>query len=187
MRFVKLWIFAVAAMVALSGCGKSEDYTQDIIGTWIYCQEGQFEVLSINADGTLLSSGMEDEEYWKGIEGRWTLNNHKFIMTFEDEDDFEGTVEVVAGHSLALKPSSDESYVYEYAEKTLPSKFVGTWATEGDSWVETLVIKADGSVTSSGSDESGDSWSDVKGNIVVACESQSNSADDYHCADCFRS
>ena len=172
MKFAKLLVIAAAAIVGFVGCGKEIDHTNDIVGTWIYCQDGQFEALTINADGSLLSSGMEDGEYWKDIEGQWTLKEHKFVMAFEDEDDFEGTVEVVAGHSLSITPSSEnQHYVYDYAEKTLPSKFVGTWSADEDSWVETLVIKADGSVTSSGNDDSGESWTNVKGNILIACDS----------------
>lgn len=172
MKIFKALIFAVTAMVALSGCNKNDnniDFSKDIVGTWIYCQEGQFEVLTINANGSLISNGMEDGEYWKGVEGRWTLDNNELVMTFEDQDDFEGTIEVVAGHSLALLVDG-ERYVYEYAEKTLPSKFVGTWACNEDGWVETLVITADGSVTSTGNDGE-ESWTGVKGSILVACNS----------------
>ena len=172
MKIFKSLIFAVAAMVGLTGCNKNDnnvDYSQEIVGTWIYCQEGEFEVLTINADGSVLSNGMEDGEYWKGVSGSWTLDNNKFTMTFEDEDDFEGTVEVVAGHSLALSVDGNR-YVYDCAEKTLPSKFVGTWSTNQESWVETLVIQADGSVTSTGNDGT-ESWENVEGNVVVACNS----------------
>lgn len=172
MKIFKLLIVAAAAMIGLSGCNKNDsniNFSQDIVGTWIYCQEGEFEVLTINADGSLLSNGMENGEYWKSIEGSWTLGNNNFVMTFEDGDDFEGKVEVVAGHSLALSADGNR-YVYDFAEKTLPSKFVGTWAVNEDSWVETLVIKADGSVTSTGNDGT-ESWENVEGNILVACNS----------------
>lgn len=168
MKTLKLVIFAVAAMIGLSGCDKSNniDYTQSIVGTWIYCQEDGFESLTINADGSLLSHGMENEEYWKGVKGNWTLDNNKLVMNFEDNDNFDGTIEVVAGHTLALIADGNR-HVYDYAEKTLPSKLVGTWSVNEDSWVETLVIKADGSVTSTGNDGE-ESWENLKGNIQVA-------------------
>ena len=145
------------------------DYGKNIAGTWVYCQDGTFEVLYINADGTLLSNGVEDGENWQDVEGRWILEKNKIVMIFDDDDNFEGTIEIVAGKTLALVNSADNSRaVYCNAESSLPAKFVGTWSVAGAEYAEVLQISADGSVVSAGLDGTDDFWENVKGKIVVA-------------------
>ena len=144
------------------------DYGKNIAGTWAYCQDGIFEVLTINADGTLLSNGVEDGESWLGIKGFWSLEKNKLVMIFDDDHNFEGTVEVVAGKTLTMINSTDNSRaVYCNAESSLPVNFVGTWSVVGAEYAEVLQISADGSVVSAGLEGTEDYWDNVNGKIVV--------------------
>ena len=171
----KMGLAVVAVLMtcfAFTSCDEGDGllgYSKDILGTWVYCQDGTFEVLTINADGTLLSNGVEDGESWIGINGFWSLDKEKLVMIFEDDDNFEGTIELVAGETLTMI-SGEGGYraVYRNAESSLPANFVGTWSYIGAGYAEVLQIKADGSVVSAGLEGTEDYWDNIKGKIVVA-------------------
>lgn len=171
----KMGLAVVAVLMtcfAFTSCDEGDGllvYSKDIVGTWVYCQDGTFEVLTINADGTLLSNGVEDGESWIGINGFWSLDKEKLVMIFEDDDNFEGTIELLAGETLTMI-SGEGGYraVYHNAESSLPANFVGTWSTIGAGYAEVLQINADGSVVSTGLEGTEDYWDNIKGKIVVA-------------------
>lgn len=173
-RKMGLAIVAVLmACLAFTSCddGDGDDLgnSKDLVGTWVYCQDGTFEVLTINADGTLLSNGVEDGEPWQGVKGLWSLDKEKLVMIFEDDDNFVGTVEVVAGKTLTMINSADNSrVVYRNAESSLSANFVGTWSYISAGYAEVLQISADGSVVSAGLEGTEDYWDNVNGRIVVA-------------------
>ena len=174
--FRKMGLAVVAVLMAClaftscdDGDGDDLENIKDLVGTWVYCQDGTFEVLTINADGTLLSNGVEDGESWLGINGFWSLDKEKLVMIFEDDDNFVGTVEVTAGKTLTMINSTDNSrVVYRNAESSLPANFVGTWSSISAGYAEVLQISADGSVVSAGLEGTEDYWDNVNGRIVVA-------------------
>lgn len=165
------FVVVLALALSFTACNKDDvkiDYTQGIVGTWVADDNEWFEVLIINADGSALSSGMEDGVYWQGVKGNWTLSGNRLKMIFEDNDNFDGTIELVAKETLATTSNDGERIVYRYAETSIPSKYVGIWTTCANGYAEALEIKADGSLISMGRDEEGYMWLDTKGKMVIA-------------------
>lgn len=144
------------------------DYTKDIVGAWVAEEGEKFEVLVVKADGTLFSDGMEDGEPWNNVKGTWTLEGKHITMIFEDDDNFDGTIEVIAGETLALIDGvSGERTIYHYTDTLLPAQFVGTWTCLQPNHAEALTIKSDGSIVSTGMND-GNYWEEAKGHINVA-------------------
>ena len=45
------------------------DYNKALVGTWTCLQDDYAEALVINADGSVVSTGVEKGEYWDGVKG----------------------------------------------------------------------------------------------------------------------
>ena len=67
MKNLKLLVVALVAMFGFIACDKHEcsdyDHSADLVGTWTCLQDGYAEALVIKADGSALSTGVEDGEY----------------------------------------------------------------------------------------------------------------------------
>lgn len=172
----KLILFLVLALVAgltFTACEKESndiqiDYSKGIKGTWVYSHEEGFEVLVIQDGGVVISHGLDDGEPWQDVKGSWTLDGNRFVMAFGDGKGFSGTVELVAGETLAFtEQNSNVRIVYRYAHPNATAKFAGTWTTFKANYAEALQINADGKAVSTGVNEEGKYWKDVNGQIFV--------------------
>ncbi|MBQ5851506.1 MAG: hypothetical protein IIW54_11970, partial [Lachnospiraceae bacterium] len=73
MKIFRFLAIALLAIVGLSSCEKQDwiefDYSNDLVGTWTCIQENFAEALVIKADGSVVSTGVLDGEYWDGVKG----------------------------------------------------------------------------------------------------------------------
>ena len=67
MKIFKLMTIALVAMVGLNSCSEDcdhdfidVDHSADLVGTWTCLQEGYAEALVIKADGSAVSTGVEN-------------------------------------------------------------------------------------------------------------------------------
>jgi hypothetical protein len=79
-------MMALVAMCGLNSCSDDcdhefieYDYSQSLVGTWTCLQGNYAEAIVINADGSVLSTGVENGEFWEGVKGSIkTVNNKKY-------------------------------------------------------------------------------------------------------------
>ena len=134
MKIFKLMVVALVAMVGLNSCSKDCDHefievnhSKDLVGTWTCFQEGYAEALVINADGSVLSTGVENGEYWEGVKGNIKTVNNKMTLTFEDNDNFEGRFEMLCGEAFTIFEEDGKSFTYRYCANDFSDEIVGMW------------------------------------------------------------
>ena len=104
-----------------------DDHSADLVGTWTCITENYAEALIINADGTAVSYGVEDGEYWENVRGTVVVKEGNITMTFEDNDNFTGHFDIIPGKSFSLYEDSGERYIYQYCANDLSDEIVGMW------------------------------------------------------------
>ena len=133
---MKIFRFLAVALVATLGftaCEKHEcdfievDHSADLVGTWTYLSANYAEALVIKADGSVVSTGVEDGEYWDGVKGNIKTVNNKMTLTFEDGDNYEGRFEMIAGEAFTIFNEEGEHMTYRYCANDLSDEIIGMW------------------------------------------------------------
>ena len=122
-------------------------------------------MLIINADGTAVSYGVEDGEYWENVRGTVVTEGGNITMTFEDNDNLTGHFDIIPGVGFSLFEDSGERYIYQYCKEDLSEEIIGMWVcydgptnTEKDMLVQTY--QNDGYTIKTG-------WSDAVNDFIV--------------------
>ena len=170
---MKKFLFMFAAVATLFTACNNEaddnnvkhDHSADIVGTWTCLTENYAEALIINADGTAVSYGVENGEYWENVRGAVTTNGNDITMTFEDDDNLTGHFDIIPGMAFSLFEDSGERYVYQYCKEDLSEEIIGMWVcydgptnTEKDMLVQTY--QKDGYTIKTG-------WSDAVNDFIT--------------------
>ena len=142
MKIFKFLAVALVAMLGFTACDKEtehiyDDHSADLVGTWSCLTENYAEALIINADGTAVSYGVEDGEYWENVRGTVSVKENKITMIFEDDDNLTGHFDIIPGMAFSLFEDSGERYTYQYCANDLSDEIIGMWAcndftTNGD-------------------------------------------------------
>ncbi len=134
MKIFKFLAVALVAMLGFSACEKDcdhdfieVDHSKDLVGTWTCLEAGYAEALVINADGSVLSTGVEDGEYWENIKGNIKTVNNKMTLTFEDGDNYEGRFEMICGEAFTIFDVNGEHLTYRYCKEDLSEEIIGMW------------------------------------------------------------
>lgn len=149
MKIFKLMVVALVAMLGFTACDNEpehiyDDHSADIVGTWTCLTENYAEALIINADGTAVSYGVEDGEYWENVRGTVSVKENKITMIFEDDDNLTGHFDIIPGMAFSLFEDSGERYTYQYCANDLSDEIIGMWVCtagpdeENDMAVETF-------------------------------------------------
>ena len=170
MKNLKLLVVAVVAMLGFTACDNKpeyiyDDHSADLVGTWTCLTDNYAEALIINADGTAVSYGVEDGEYWENVRGTVTVKENNITMIFEEDDNWTGHFDVIPGMAFSLFEDSGERYVYNYCANDLADEIVGQWVcydgptnTERDMLVQ--VYQNDGYTIKTG-------WSDAVNDFIT--------------------
>ena len=142
-----------------------DDHSADLVGTWSCFTENYAEVIIINADGSAVSYGVEDGEYWENVRGTVVTEGGNITMTFEDNDNFTGHFDIIPNQQFSLYENTGERYIYQYCANDLSDEIIGMWVcNDGPSDKETdMVIQTfneDGTVTKTG-------WSVASNEFIV--------------------
>ena len=138
-------IVALMAMVGLNSCSQNQDHdyikvdhSKDIIGMWTCLDEDFAQAFVFNADGTVVTTGVKDGEYWENVEATWRVVNNKLILSY-DKNVAEFLFEMIPGKLLSIvEVESGERYTFEYCANDLSDEVVGMWVcNEGSSAVDT--------------------------------------------------
>ena len=155
MKIFKLMAIALVAMLGFTACDKDcdhefieHDHSADLVGTWTCLTENYAEALIIKADGTAVSYGVEDGEYWENVKGTVTVKENNITMIFEDDDNCTGHFDVIPGMAFSLFEENGERYIYQYCANDLSDEIVGMWVCTYVPWMEAdmaiNVYQADG-------------------------------------------
>ena len=161
MKFFKVWVVALVAMLGLSSCEHEcdwidVDYSKELKGTWTCFTEDYAEALIIKEDGSVVSYGVEDGESWKGVKGAVEAARNKLILMFEDDDNFEGRFEIIPGEAFSIFDENGKRYTYRYCANDLADEVLGgMWvcndastARKNEMLIQTFAT--DGTVTMTG-------------------------------------
>ena len=134
MKIFKLMAIALVAILGFSACEKDcdhdfieHDHSADLVGTWTCLQEGYAEALVIKADGSAVSTGVENREYWENVAGTIVVKNGTVTMTFEDNDNFKGHFDIVPGVAFSIFTEDGKHMTYNYCTEDLSDEIVGMW------------------------------------------------------------
>ena len=160
MKIFKLMAVTLVATLGFTACDNEpehiyDDHSADLVGTWSCFTENYAEVLIINADGSAVSYGVEDGEYWENVRGTVTVKENNITMIFEDDDNFTGHFDIIPGMAFSLFEDSGERYVYQYCANNLDDEIVGMWvcndAPNGiNTNISIISYEKDGSTTFTG-------------------------------------
>ena len=178
MKIFKLMAIALAAMVGLNSCSEDcdhnfieVDHSADLVGTWTCLQEGYAEALVIKADGSAVSTGVEDGEYWENVAGTIVVKNGTVTMTFNDNDNFKGHFDIVPGVAFSIYNEEGKHMTYNYCANDLADEIVGMWVCN-----EGLSLEANGmaiqSYTENGKTYLTTAASPATGNAVTNTEAE---------------
>ena len=158
MKNLKFLLFALVAILGFTACEKDcnhYDHSADLVGTWTCLEAGYAEALVIKADGSALSTGVEDGEYWENVAGNIVVKNGIATMTFEDGDNFEGHIDVIAGMAFSIYNEDGERMTYNYCANDLADEILGMWVsnngpTDMENEIQIRTYDKDGIVTTTG-------------------------------------
>ena len=180
MKNFKFWVIALVAILGLNSCSEDcdhefieHDYSQDLVGTWTYLEEGQAEAMVIKADGSFEVTGVMNGGNGALYEEKGTIKvvNNKVTLAFDgDKETFEGRLEFVAGKSLSLVMFDDNNIrlTYNYCKEDLSDEIVGMWVcNDGPQNIENDIIirtyDKNGKVTTTGIYAGGDNTNPIMG------------------------
>ena len=159
MKIFKILAVALVAMLGFTACDNEpehiyDDHSADLVGIWSCLTKNYAEVIIINADGSAVSYGVEDGEYWENVRGTVTVKENKITMIFEDDDNFTGHFDIIPGQAFSLFEDTGERYIYQYCANDLADEVVGMWVcndskvdTQNDMMIETFDANGKTSLT----------------------------------------
>ena len=136
-KFLSLSLVALL-MACFTACENKYDvdHTAHIVGTWTYIGPNYAEALVIKEDGSVLSTGVEDGEYWENVAGTIKIKDNVATMTFEDGDDAIGHIDVVPGIAFSIYEEDGEAWTFNYCAEDLSDEIVGMWVSTDNSSIE---------------------------------------------------
>ena len=136
-KFLSLSLVALF-MACFTACESKYDvdHTAHIVGTWTYIGPNYAEVLVIKEDGSVLSTGVEDGEYWENVAGTIKIKDNVATMTFEDGDDAIGHIDVVPGIAFSIYEEDGEEWTFNYCKEDLSDEIIGMWVSTDNSSIE---------------------------------------------------
>ena len=141
MKIFRFLAVALVAMLGFTACEKHEcndyDHSADIVGTWTCLTDDFAEAIVIKADGTVVSTGYHDSNYWNNIGGNIVVDNGNITLTFEDGNKFEGHFDIIPGMAFSIFKEDGTHLTFNYCKEDLSEEIVGLWVcNEGFSEVE---------------------------------------------------
>ena len=162
MKNLKFLAVAFVAMLGFTACEKDcghdfieYDHSKDLVGTWTCLTPDFAEALVINADGSLLSTGLAAGEYWENVAGNVVVENGNITLTFEDDDNFKGHFDIIPGVAFSIYNDKGGHLVFNYCANDLSDEIVGMWVCNdapagADNDIAIISYANDGSTTFTG-------------------------------------
>ena len=140
MKKINLLLLSLSAllMTCFTACENQYevDHTAELVGTWTYIRANSAEAVVFNADGTVLSTGVEDGEYWENVAGTYVIKDNVVTMKFEDDDNVKGHIDVVPGIAFTVYEEDGENWTFNYCANDLSDEVVGMWVCTNEVFSE---------------------------------------------------
>ena len=138
MKIFKAMMLVLVALLAFTGCEKftcnDSHKVSELAGTWTCFQENFAEALVIKANGSVVSTGVENGEYWENVKGNIAIQDGKIAMIFEDDDNTEGHFDFIPEMAFSVTTEDGKRFIYNYCKEDLSDEIVGMWVcTDGAS------------------------------------------------------
>ena len=129
-KFLTMSLLALL-MACFTACENKYDvdHTAELVGTWTCLTNGYAEALVIKADGSVLSTGYDGEDYWENVAGNIVIKNNVATMTFEDGDNFKGHFDLVPGVAFTIYAEDGNHLTFNLCEEDLADEIVGMWVS----------------------------------------------------------
>ena len=131
MRNLKFLMIALVVMLGFISCDKDDcnhyDHSADLVGTWTCLTENFAEALVINADGSLVSTGVADGKYWEEVAGNIVVENGNVTLSFVDGDNFKGHFDIIPGVAFSIYNEEGGRFTFNYCANDLSDEIVGMW------------------------------------------------------------
>ena len=131
MKKFRILIVALVALLGLNSCEQAavgdNTHKADLVGTWTCLTADFAEALVISADGTVVSTGVANGEYWENVAGTIKAENSHIEMIFEDNDNIEGHFDIIPGAAFSITNLAGEQLTYKYCAEDLADEVVGMW------------------------------------------------------------
>lgn len=118
-------MIAMTTSLGFMACSNDDgnQVTVNLEGKWLLMSDNYKELLIINADHTVLSTGADDDSAWTGVKGKIVLNGDNFTYTSEDGDNSAGTY-TLKDNKLTL---IIQGQAYEYNKMVEEFTLTGSW------------------------------------------------------------
>ena len=165
-KFLSLSLVALL-MACFTACESKYDvdHTAHIVGTWTYIGPNYAEALVIKEDGSVLSTGVEDGEYWENVAGTIKIKDNVATMTFEDGDNTIGHIDIVPGIAFSIYEEDGKEWTFNYCKEDLSDEIVGMWVcndgilgTDNDMTISTYTKEGKAYLTGAMGAESNDAF-----------------------------
>ncbi len=159
MKKINLLLMSLSAllMTCFTACENQYEvnHTAELVGTWTCIRANYAEALVFNADGTVLSTGVENGEYWENVAGTYVIKGNVATMKFEDDDNVKGHIDVVPGIAFTVYEEDGENWTFNYCKEDLSEEVVGMWVsnngpTDMENEIQIRTYEKDGIVTTTG-------------------------------------
>ena len=131
MKIFKTMLLVLVALLAFTGCEKftcnDSHKVSELAGTWTCFQENFAEALVIKSNGSVVSTGIENGEYWENVKGNIAIQDGKISMIFEDDDNTEGHFDFIPGMAFSVTTEDGKRFIYNYCKEDLSDEIVGMW------------------------------------------------------------
>ena len=169
MKIFKVMMFALMALMVFTGCEKftcnDTHAMSELAGTWTCLQDGFAEALVIKANGSVVSTGVENGEYWENVKGNISIQDGKISMIFEDDDNTEGHFDFIPEMAFSVTTEDGKRFIYNYCKEDLSDEIVGMWVcndapSSNNNDMVILTYQEDGYAAKTG-------WSDVSNSFIL--------------------
>ena len=133
MKIFKIMTLALVAMLGFTACEKHEcdfietDRKADLVGTWT-CLEADFaQAFVFKADGTAITTGVDNGELWENVNITWKLSNNKLTLNYGDNTS-ETLIDIIPGNAMSIADKDGANRkTFQYCANDLSEEIVGMW------------------------------------------------------------
>ena len=131
MKFLKAMMISLMTLMVFTGCEKftcnDSHAMSELAGTWTCFQENFAEALVIKSNGSVVSTGVADGEYWENVKGNIAIQDGKITMTFEDDYNTEGHFDFIPEMAFSVTTEDGKRFIYNYCKEDLSDELVDMW------------------------------------------------------------
>ena len=136
MKIFRFLAVALVAMLGFTACEKDcghdfieVDHSADLVGTWTCLEEDYAAAYVFNGDGSIVSTGVSNGQYWEDFKGTWKVVNNKLSLSYNDVVS-EFILEIIPGKTMSIEDVElGGRTIFNYCANDLADEVVGMWVS----------------------------------------------------------